>query len=155
AEPRLVTASGHSASFLDGGELAVERQDGLAQVSVQFEEFGTRLTTKPTVIANGKLQLEIEPEISRLDPAAGIVVNGVLVPARGPQRMHLTLELKNGQTVAIGGLPTTHVEGKKAKKYETIILVTPRIVRPEKQNTSKLEKKLEKPVTVAFKDTPL
>jgi hypothetical protein len=136
AEPRMTTLSGRQASFLDGGERAIETHDGLTHVGVEFEEFGTRLTVKPTVLAKGKLQLEVEPEISRLDPAAGTTVNGVLVPGRTTQRLHTTFEMKDGQTVAIGGLQTICGDEKKAKKYETIILVTPRVVRPEKEQAT-------------------
>ncbi len=66
AEPSLATMSGTPGSFLAGGEQAVPIPAGLGQVGVQFEEFGTRLNYLPIVLGNGKIQLEMEPEVSSL-----------------------------------------------------------------------------------------
>ena len=62
-----MTLSGRPASFLVGGEQAVPVPAGLGQVGVQFEEFGTRLNFLPIVLGNGKIHLEVEPEVSDLD----------------------------------------------------------------------------------------
>jgi pilus assembly protein CpaC len=69
AKPTLVSLSGRPASFLDGGEQAVPIPAGLGQIGIQFEEFGTRLNFLPIVLGNGKIHLEVEPEVSQLDPA--------------------------------------------------------------------------------------
>ncbi len=59
----------------------------LGQVGVQFEEFGTRLNFLPIVLGNGKIHLEVEPEVSRLNrPAARHP--GHVVPGRDTQRVH-------------------------------------------------------------------
>lgn len=104
AQPRLVTLSGNPASFLEGGEQAVPVPAGLGQVGVQFEEFGTRLNFLPIVLGNGRIHLEVEPEVSRLDAAAGVVIAGATVPGRATQRIHTTVEMETGQTFVIGGL---------------------------------------------------
>jgi Flp pilus assembly secretin CpaC len=104
AEPRLVTLSGRPASFLSGGEQAVPVFDGSGQVGVQFEEFGIRLNFVPTVLGNGKIHLEVEPEISQLNSASGTAVSGTLVPSRTTSRVHTTVELEPAQTFVIGGL---------------------------------------------------
>jgi pilus assembly protein CpaC len=105
AHPRLVATSGNLASFLDGGEQAVPVPAGLGQVGVQFEEFGTRLNFLPIVLGNGRIHLEVEPEISTLDPSAGVsIANSANVPGRATQRIHTTVELESGQTFVIGGL---------------------------------------------------
>ena len=57
-------ASGRPASFLVGGEQAIPVPAGLGQVGVQFEEFGTRLNFVPIVLGNGRIHLEVEPEVS-------------------------------------------------------------------------------------------
>jgi hypothetical protein len=132
-EPRLTTLSGQQASFLNGFERAIEKPDGVAQASVEFEQFGTRVSVTPIVLKKGKLRLEIEPEVSRLDPAAGSIVKGVLVPGRATERLHTAVEMKDGQTVLVGGLAATHGGDKPKKRLETIILVTPRVTRPEKK----------------------
>jgi pilus assembly protein CpaC len=104
AQPRLVTLSGNPASFLDGGEQAVPVPAGLGQVGVQFEEFGTRLNFLPIVLGNGRIHLEVEPEVSTLSQAAGVVISGATVPGRATQRVHTTVEMESGQTYVIGGL---------------------------------------------------
>jgi pilus assembly protein CpaC len=106
AEPRLVTLSGRPASFLDGGEQAIPVPAGLGQVGVQFEEFGVRLNFLPIVLCNGKIHLEVEPEISEIsnNPQLGTAIGGVVVAGRQTQRVHTTVELEDGQTFAIGGL---------------------------------------------------
>jgi pilus assembly protein CpaC len=104
AQPRLVTLSGNPASFLDGGEQAVPVPAGLGQVGVQFEEFGTRLNFLPIVLGNGRIHLEVEPEVSSLNATAGVSIAGATVAGRATQRVHTTVELETGQTFVIGGL---------------------------------------------------
>jgi hypothetical protein len=124
AEPRLITPSGHQASFLQGGQQAVTQPDDAGQASVQFEDFGTRVTLLPRVLENGKIRLEVEPEISRLDPASGTTINGVVVPGRVTQRIHTAVKMHPGETLAIGGLTA----GDGANNRETLILVKAEIV---------------------------
>jgi pilus assembly protein CpaC len=115
ARPRLVTRSGAPASFLDGGEQAVPVPAGLGQVGVQFEEFGTRLNFLPIVLGNGRIFLEVEPEVSALDASAGTSVSGTVVPGRATQRVHTSVEMESGQTFVIGGLIQHTVTGTATK----------------------------------------
>jgi pilus assembly protein CpaC len=117
AEPRLVTLSGRPASFLDGGEQAIPVPAGLGQVGVQFEEFGVRLNFLPIVLGNGKIHLEIEPEVSAIsnNPSFGTAIGGVAVAGRVTQRVHTTVELEDGQTFAVGGLIQKSVTANAAK----------------------------------------
>ncbi len=115
AEPTLVTLSGKSASFISGGEQAIPVPAGLGQVGVQFEEFGTRLNFLPILLGDGKIWIEVEPEISDLNPAFGTVINGTSVPGRSTQRVHTTVMLEPGQTFVIGGLIERRVTAATAK----------------------------------------
>ncbi|MGL4553056.1 MAG: type II and III secretion system protein family protein, partial [Gemmataceae bacterium] len=115
AQPRLVTLSGNPASFLDGGEQAVPVPAGLGQVGVQFEEFGTRLNFLPIVLGNGRIHLEVEPEVSALDAGAGVAIAGATVPGRATQRIHTTVEMETGQTFVIGGLIQKTVTANASK----------------------------------------
>jgi pilus assembly protein CpaC len=115
AEPRLVTMSGRQASFLSGGEQAIPVPAGLGQVGVQFEEFGTRLNFVPVVLGNGRIHLEVEPEVSFLDPASGTIIGGTTVPGRTTQRVRTTVELEAGQTFVIGGLIQRQVQATTQK----------------------------------------
>jgi pilus assembly protein CpaC len=150
AQPRLVTLSGNPASFLEGGEQAIPVPAGLGQVGVQFEEFGTRLNFLPIVLGNGRIHLEVEPEVSRLDAAAGVVIAGATVPGRATQRIHTTVEMETGQTFVIGGLiqKITNAQANKVpvigqvpflgalfsekvydeEEVELVVMVTPHLV---------------------------
>jgi pilus assembly protein CpaC len=115
SKPSLIGQSGRAASLLDGGEQAVPVPAGLGQVGVQFEEFGTRLNFLPIVLGNGRIHLEVEPEISTLDPSAGTAISGVTVPGRLTQRLHTTVNLEDGQTLVLGGLIQHTVRGSTTK----------------------------------------
>lgn len=150
AEPKLVTKSGKPASFLSGGEQAVPVPAGLGQIGIQFEEFGTRLNFLPIVLGNGRIHLEVEPEVSTLDQNFGTTIGGTMVPGRVTQRVHTTVELESGQTLAIGGLIFHTLTGGMRKvpilgdlpfigaafssksfdesESELLVLVTPRLV---------------------------
>jgi pilus assembly protein CpaC len=152
AEPRLVSQSGRQASFLSGGEQAVPVPAGLGQIGVQFEEFGVRLNFVPVVLGNGKIHLEVEPEVSSLNDANGTVIQGTVVPGRDTQRVRTTVEMEAGQTFVIGGLIQHNVSGNTTKvpvlgelpfigaafrgvryrenETEVVVLVTPHLVDP-------------------------
>src|SRR5262249_12013650 len=138
--------------FLDGGEQAIPVPAGLGQVGVQFEEFGTRLSFVPIVIGDGRIRLEVEPEVSNLDPAAGTTIQGTTVPGRATQRVHTTVELEDGQTFVLGGLIQNTIRGSTEKvpilgdlpflgaafsskafeevETELVVMVTPHLVDP-------------------------
>lgn len=150
AEPKLVTMSGRSANLLSGGEQAIPESAGLGSISVRFEPFGTQLSFLPIVLGNGRIHLEVEPEVSNLDPTVGTTVSGTSVPGRKTQRVHTTVEMNDGQTLAIGGLIQTDVLGVTRKvpvlgdlpflgaafsrksyeerEQELVVLVTPHLV---------------------------
>src|SRR5262249_45994323 len=104
AEPKLVTLSGHSASLLSGGQQAIPETAGLGSVSVRFEPFGTQLSFLPIVMGDGKIQLEVAPEVSNIDASVGTSIGGTIVPGRNTQSVHTTVVIEDGQTLAIGGL---------------------------------------------------
>jgi hypothetical protein len=123
AEPRLMTLSGQQASFLSGGEMAVPVVSWLGQAGVQFEEFGTRVTCRPTVLPGGTIRLDVEPEISELCEVAGGCVHGVIVPGRSTQRVHTTADVPAGHTLVISG-------PKAGGDMRLVLFVTPSVVEP-------------------------
>jgi pilus assembly protein CpaC len=106
AEPNLVAESGKEASFLAGGEFPVpvaQPSNGGTSVTIMFKEFGIRLNFTP--IVNGdRVHLKVRPEVSTLDFANGVTLQGFRVPALSTRRTETELELQNGQTFAIAGL---------------------------------------------------
>jgi pilus assembly protein CpaC len=107
AEPNLVAETGKEASFLAGGEFPIPVAQGGAAglaISVMFKEFGVRLNFTPTVVAPDRIRLKVRPEVSTLDFANAIVLQGFRIPALSTRRTETELELMNGQTFAIAGL---------------------------------------------------
>jgi pilus assembly protein CpaC len=108
AEPNLVTTSGQEANFLAGGEFPVPvPQSGVgggATVTIEWKKFGVGLNFTPTVLDGGKISMRVNPEVSELDPTTGVVINNFTIPGLRVRRMSTNVEVKDGQTFAIGGL---------------------------------------------------
>jgi pilus assembly protein CpaC len=162
AEPNLMTESGKEATFLAGGEFpypSVQSFGGgstTPAVTIQFKEFGIRLAFTPVLAADGSIHLKVRPEVSTLDFANGVVVNGFNLPALSTRRVESDMNLADGQTFAIAGLVDNRVTelanklpglgdipilGKlfqsksfSKSKSELLVIVTPHIVRPLNQD---------------------
>lgn len=118
AEPNLVAMNGHQASFLAGGEFPVPvpqggNTGGAGAVTVQFREFGVRLSFLPTITDGDVIKLSVNPEVSTIDPALGttLVAGGAPVPGLSTRRAQTTVELKQGQTLAVAGLLQLTMDG--------------------------------------------
>ena len=104
AEPNLIAYNGQEASFLAGGEFPVPIVQGdTGAVTVEFKEFGVRLTFKP-MIAGDLIRLHVRPEVSSLDFNNGILLEGFRIPALTTRRAETEVELRDGQSFAIAGL---------------------------------------------------
>jgi Flp pilus assembly secretin CpaC len=104
AEPTLTMLSGEQGSFLAGGEIPIAFVGGQGQVSIQYKEFGIRLNLLPTVTDDGKIQMQVAPEVSSLDQTKGVATNSISVPAFVSRRMQTTLIVEPGQSFALAGL---------------------------------------------------
>jgi pilus assembly protein CpaC len=107
AEPNLVTTNGKEASFLVGGEFPVPVVQGGANagaVTIQFREFGIRLSFLPQVTANHTIKMHVKPEVSTIDLANAVVFSGFTIPALATRRMETDVELGEGQSFVIAGL---------------------------------------------------
>jgi pilus assembly protein CpaC len=106
AEPNLVAESGKEASFLAGGEFPVPIAQGSGAnlaISVAYKEFGVRLNFTP-VIHGDRVHLKVRPEVSTLDFANGVLLQGFRIPALSTRRTETEVDLMDGQTFAIAGL---------------------------------------------------
>lgn len=97
-------------------EINVGRQRPFVQVSrslptdsptrdqiVQYKDVGTRLSVRPTISADGYVMLEVTQEDNKVsDEASGL--EGVLAPVISTRSVQTQLLIKDGQTVALGGL---------------------------------------------------
>ena len=104
AKPNLVAVSGGKASFLAGGEFPYPVPQQLGQITIQFREYGVKLNFEPTVQDNGLVRLHVGPEVSQLDQANAIKINGVQVPGLTSRKADTTVEIADGDSLAIGGL---------------------------------------------------
>lgn len=158
AEPNLIAANGEEASFLAGGEIPIPiaqsgaSATGAATITIQWKEFGIRLAFTPEILSEELIKLAIAPEASSLDFGNSIVISGFEVPALRTRRASTTLDMREGQTLAIAGLLQTQKEtvhrgipflkdvpilgllfsSKRWQNRETelLVLVTPWVIDP-------------------------
>jgi pilus assembly protein CpaC len=155
AEPNLVTTNGKEASFLVGGEFPIPVLQGggnAGAVTIQFREFGIRLTFNPVVTENNTIKMYVKPEVSTIDLANAVTVSGFLIPALATRRMETNIELGEGQSFVIAGLIDDRVtstmnkipglanipllgilfKSREERKNHTelVVMVTPEITRP-------------------------
>jgi pilus assembly protein CpaC len=156
AEPNLMTESGKEASFLAGGEfpypVVTSVGSGSPTISVQFKEFGIRLSFTPILAADGTIHLKVKPEVSTLDFSNSVTLSGFVLPALSTRRVESEMSLADGQTFAIAGLVDNRVTETLSKvpgigdipilgklfqskslsksKNELLVIVTPHVVRP-------------------------
>jgi pilus assembly protein CpaC len=153
AQPNIIALSGETANFLAGGEFPVPTgvtQNG--QITIEFKQFGVALAFTPTLLEDGLINLLVAPEVSSLDPAAGIDLNAFRIPGLKVRRARTTVELRDGQTFALAGLIQNDFRdtinrvpllgriplfgalfrssGFERQETELVIIVTPRLVRP-------------------------
>jgi pilus assembly protein CpaC len=108
ARPSLVALSGQSASFLAGGEFPVPVPNGQGNgISIEYKEYGVRLTLTPTVVASNRIALKVAPEVSELDFTAGVTIAGTTVPALNVRRTDTSISLADGESFVISGLINT------------------------------------------------
>jgi pilus assembly protein CpaC len=108
AEPNVVASSGQEASFLSGGEIPVPIATGGVQggtaITIEWKEFGVKVNFLPTIVDSGIINLEVAPEVSSLDYSNGVEISGFRIPAIRARKAHTVVELKDGETLVIGGL---------------------------------------------------
>ncbi|WP_296258672.1 MULTISPECIES: type II and III secretion system protein family protein [unclassified Pseudomonas] len=108
ARPSLVALSGQSASFLAGGEFPVPVPNGESNgISIEYKEYGVRLTLTPTVVGRHRIVLKVAPEVSELDFSAGVTIAGTTVPALNVRRTDTSVSLADGESFVISGLINT------------------------------------------------
>ncbi|NLF69390.1 MAG: hypothetical protein GX575_10095 [Candidatus Anammoximicrobium sp.] len=155
AEPNLVALSGQKADFLAGGEFPVpvpQNSGGGTTVTVEFKRYGVQLEFTPFVLEDDTIRLTVNSEESSPDYSQAILLNGYNVPGINSRRASTTVEMRQGQSLAIAGLlrvsvdaNTTRIPGlgdlpyigplfsnttHRRQEKELLILVTPCLVAP-------------------------
>ncbi|MHC8331122.1 type II and III secretion system protein family protein [Pseudomonas sp. LB3P25] len=153
ARPSLVALSGQSASFLAGGEIPIPVPSANSNsYSIEYKEFGIRLTLTPTVVSHDRITLKVAPEVSELDFNNGVTIGGTTVPAFTIRRTDTSISLADGESFVISGLISTHNSSQVSKfpglgdipilgaffrtssvnreERELLMIVTPHLVQP-------------------------
>ena len=152
AEPTLIALSGNEASFLAGGQFPVPVPQGLGTVAIEYKDFGVMLKFTPTVLADNKINIKVNPVVSELDFSTAVQFSGYVVPGLNTRGAETVVELADGQSFAIAGLLRdtardtmskypllgdipilgTLFRSRSFQKNETelIIIATPRLVKP-------------------------
>jgi pilus assembly protein CpaC len=112
AEPTLVAQSGRAASFSSGGEFPILVPQSLGTISIQYRQFGTRVDFVPLVLGNGRVRLEVRPQVSEIDPTRSVTINNTTVPGLRSRWVDTAVEMNAGQTLALAGLIQTQVEAE-------------------------------------------
>ncbi|WED21276.1 type II and III secretion system protein family protein [Vibrio sp. JC009] len=108
AEPNLTALSGAKAEFLAGGEypIPVPDDDG---ITIEYREYGVGLEFVPTVLSDKKINLTMAVSVSELSSTSAVSLNvgassSFYIPSTTVRSASSTLELADGQTIAIAGL---------------------------------------------------
>ena len=108
AEPRVIAENNDTASFLAGGEIPVPiaqpSATGVPTVTIQWKEFGIRLTFTPQIVSDTLIRIKIRPEFSQLDFTNAIVLSGFSIPALTTRRVETTVDIRRDQSLLISGL---------------------------------------------------
>lgn len=168
AEPTLTTISGSSANFLAGGEFPVPVASGNNEsgITIDYKEYGVGLGFTPTVLSSEKINLNLNVSVSDVTQLNAVTVGNtagdtaMIVPALNRRSADTTVELLDGQTIAIAGLVNETMRDVVNKfpvlgdipimgqlfrsqefrkgQSELVIMVTPRLAVPLTSNDLKL-----------------
>ncbi|MBV8912811.1 MAG: type II and III secretion system protein family protein [Acetobacteraceae bacterium] len=156
AEPNLTAMSGQPASFLAGGEFPIPVGQQNNQVTIEFKQYGVKLTFVPTVLSSGRINLHVSPEVSEMTTQGAVQLtagnSSLQIPALTVRRAETTVEVGSGESFAVAGLLQDSVQqqvnavpflgeipvigalfrsdGFQRRETELVVVVTPYIARP-------------------------
>ncbi len=160
AEPNILAGNKDTASFLAGGELPIPVVQssagggggGASPVTVQYREFGIRLRFMGEILSDSLIKLSLTPEVSSLDYANAITLQGFRIPAFRTRRIASTIDVRRNESLIISGLMSGEEEKVKngipflmnipilgqlfsstrfqRDETELLVIVTPMIVNP-------------------------
>ncbi len=166
--PKLLALEGQEAETVIGDRLGYRVTTTINQVtteSIEFLESGVILRVKPSVDGQGRIMLDIHPEVSN----GSVSDDGI--PSQTTTEVTTRMLVQDGQTVFIGGLMRRSVEqtneavpllgsvpglrwlfsnhAKRITDTETIVLITPYIINDRGQESaaskiSRMQKKQRK-----------
>lgn len=151
ARPNLLAKDGEEAKFIVGGEFPIPITTD-NNIEIEYKEFGTKLNFTPVVLDNDVLRLKVDTEISELDFSNTVSFGATTVPSILKRNQQTVAELKEGQSLIIGGMITQRINRVKKKvplfgdipivknyfkrdefsrtDVELLVVITPHLVRP-------------------------
>jgi pilus assembly protein CpaC len=160
AEPSLTASNGHTATFLAGGQFPVpvvtgNTLNGLQ--GVQFVPYGVQLNFTPFITDKDRIRLNVSASVSVRDTTTGATIGTTAVPGLTARNFTSTIDLREGQTLAVAGLLQTNVgtdrdqlpflgeipfinrltgfDRTSAGEQELVVLITPELVQPMKKGS--------------------
>jgi pilus assembly protein CpaC len=155
AEPTLTTLNGQQAQMNVGGSFPVPQVTGATATGLQgvtFQQFGVQMGFLPTVTDNDRIRLIVQATVSTRDESTGTMVGNSNVAGLSSRNFNTTVELRQGTTLAVGGLVQTNLGSASQRiplvgdvpflgrafssdntsydEQELIVLVTPYLVGP-------------------------
>jgi len=126
-------------------------------VGIEYKSFGVSLLFNPTLLPNGRIALQVRPEVSSVVSGGTVDFGNFHVPSFSVRRADTRVEVGSGQTFAIAGLfqreSSQDIEklpllgdlpilgnlfrSKRFQRNETelVILITPYLVEPVRSRT--------------------
>ncbi|MDH1053433.1 type II and III secretion system protein family protein [Aquipseudomonas alcaligenes] len=170
AEPTLVTLTGQQAEFISGGEfpIPITEDDG---ITIEYKEFGVGVRFLPVVLDAGRINLNLNVEVSEISNVNSLLLDTGLdsvlgdgvaqfIPSLTKRSAQSTVELGDGQTIAIAGLINETTRDNLSRfpglgdiavlghlfrsqefikgETELVILVTPHLAKPVDANLVRL-----------------
>ena len=111
SEPNLVALHGSVAKFRVGGEIPYTYQNEQGVNVVEFKEFGVELNMAPLVNSNDSIRLNLNPIVRTIDYSLAIAG----IPGFRTREMTTDVQLKNGETMVLGGLIQSEITSSVAK----------------------------------------
>ena len=155
AEPNVVALNGQPAIFRAGNTFPVPASTvtpGGAAQSVSQQFVGVQIRFIPVITDKDRVRLQLAGTVSALDSALGANVSGTNIPGTNTRNFFTTVELREGQTLALAGLISKSSQANSsrvplagdipvlgrlfntdditAQEQELLILVTPTLVHP-------------------------
>jgi pilus assembly protein CpaC len=155
AEPNLTTLSGQEAKSGENNS-----------VTVEFKDFGVGVGFLPVVLGDGRINMVLNVSVSEISTANTVAVgapgvsSNFVIPSLAQRSANATVELKDGQTIAIAGLLNENMREVinkfpglgdlpilghlfRSQDYvkgetELVILVTPHLAKPVTPDKIKL-----------------
>ncbi len=118
SDPKIATINGKAANINITNQLPYVTSNvtptGTVSTQVTYVTTGIQMTVKPTINADGRITLDVEPNVSQPTAlASGAGTTGA--PGIDSRQAKTTVVVKDGETIVIGGLITDSVANTEAK----------------------------------------